>query len=304
MIYTTANLIDSIVTRAQLPDTTNTKTISAPANLLNLATEEMRIKLVPFVMDSHKDFYVRTLDIPLVAYQTDYPLPTRAIGNVIRSLRMVNGTTDMPLIPVERDEVPTMTAAQPFGYFFENNNIVLYPAPSSTGPVLRLRYFIRPNRLEQVINCAQISAINTGLNQVTVSTIPTAWGTGTVVDLISQINPYSCSAIDQAISTVSGTTITFAALPSSLAVNDFIALAEYSPLPQMPEEYQPVLSQMVVCKCLEATGDRQGLAAALADLKINVKNAVSLITPRDMARPEKIVGNNWRRLRLSRTFLR
>ncbi len=139
MLYTTTNLVDSIVTRGQFPDTTNTKTISSPANLLNLATEELRLKILPMILDAGGEFYVRGLDIPVVSGQTDYPLPTRASGNVLRSIRLVNGESDMPFTALDRDTLPTISASQPLGYYFENNNIVLYPAPATSGLTIRTK---------------------------------------------------------------------------------------------------------------------------------------------------------------------
>ena len=304
MIYTTDNLLTSIKNRAQLPDTTNPSSISAPANLLSLATEEMRIKIVPLILNADKEFYVSRLDVPVVANQEAYALPTRAAGNVLRSIRLVNGAYDAPFGAMDRDSLPMLPASTPLGYFFEDNKICLFPAPASAGLTIRMRYFQRPSRLEQTANCAQVTAVNTVASQVTVSSVPASWQAGNTVDFIAQVVPYPTRAIDQAIVSISGTTITFSTLPSDLAVSDWIALSEYSPLPQMPEEFQPVLSQMVVCKCLEATGDRQGLQVALADLKVNLANAVTLITPRDESHPDKIVGTNWRRLTSVRGFLR
>ncbi len=304
MLYTTTNLVDSIVTRGQFPDTTNTKTISSPANLLNLATEELRLKILPMILDAGGEFYVRGLDIPVVSGQTDYPLPTRASGNVLRSIRLVNGESDMPFTALDRDTLPTISASQPLGYYFENNNIVLYPAPATSGLTIRTKYFIRPNRLEQVANCAQVSTIDTVTKQVVVSSVPSTWGVGTVLDWMAQAVPYACKSIDMAITVISGTTITFAALPSNGLALDYLALAEYSPLPQIPEEFQALLAQMVVVRVHDALGNVQAYQNAQAELKMLMGSAISLITPRDQSHPKKITGTNWRRLTTVCGFLR
>lgn len=295
-VYTTSDLIDSIVTRGQFPDSTNTKTISSPANLLKLATEELRVKIVPMVMEAGEEFYVKVLDIPVVAGQANYPLSTRTVGVTARSVRLINGLSDVPFSYIDFDDAWVLNNGVTVGYYFENNNIVLYPTPNAAGLTIRTRQFFRPNRLEQVSNCAKVTAVNTATFQVTVDSAPASWGVGTSLDMIAQVVPYACRAIDQAVTAISANIITFAALPSDLAVGDYLALAEYSPLPQIPEEFQPILSQMVVCKVLEATGDRAGLQVAKADLKDNMMGAVKLLTPRDQSHPEKIVGRNWRRV--------
>lgn len=295
-VYTTADLIDSIVNRGQFPDTTNTKTISSPVNLLRLATEELRAKIVPIVMEVGEEFYVKTLDIPVVANQANYPLSTRTVGNTARSIRLINGLSDVPFSYVDFDDAWTLAPGIPVGYYFENNNIVLYPAPAANGYTLRTRQFFRPNRLAQVSDCAVITAINTATNQVTVASAPAAWGVATSLDMIAKEVPYACRGIDKAVTAIASNIVTFASLPSDLVVGDYLALAEYTPLPQIPEEFQPVLAQMVVCKVLEATGDRQGLQVARADLKDDVMGCMKLLTPRDQSHPKKIIGNNWRRV--------
>lgn len=304
MIYTTADLVNSIVTRGQFPDTTNTKTISSPANLLILATEELRLKVLPMILDIGSDYYVKSVDIPVVSGQAAYPLPTRAAGNVARSIRLVNGTSDMPFTSYDQDDLPPTTAATPLGYYFENNNIVLYPTPGVAGPVIRLRYFIRPNRLEQVSNCAQITSVNTGTNQVTCASLPSTWGVGTVLDWVAQVNPYAARSIDLVVTAISGTTLTFAALPSDGLALDYLALAEYTPLPQIPEELQPLLAQMVVVRVHDALGNAEAYKNAQAELKMLMTSAGTLLMPRDQSHPKKIVGKNWRRLTVIRGFLR
>ncbi len=295
MLYTTTNLVDSIVTRGQFPDSTNVKTISSPGNLLNLATEELRLKILPMMLDAGNEYYVRLRDIPVVAGQTDYPLSTRASGNVARSIRLINGQTDMPFRSLDRDLLPNYPGSgTPYGYFFENNNVVLYPPPLSSGPTIRERYFIRPSRLTLVSSCAQVASFDPVLMQAVVSSVPSSWGVGTVLDWISQDNPYACRQIDMAITVISGTTITFASLPSDAAISDYLSLAEYTCLPQLPEEFQPLLSQMVVVRVHDALGNIQAYQNAKAELKEMLTSAATLLTPRDQSHPKKIAGTNWR----------
>ncbi len=93
---------------------------------------------------------------------------------------------------------------------------------------------------------------------------------------------------------IAGADITFASLPTDLAVGDWIALAEYSPIPQVPFEFLPVLAQMTVIKALEANGDNEGVGRAKKDLEVLQANAIQLITPRNHGEPKRIQPTRWR----------
>lgn len=294
-VYTTSDLIDSIVNRGQFPDSTNTKTISSPVNLLRIATEEMRAVIVPMVVAVHDDFYVRSIDITVVSGQVSYPISSRSVGVGLRSIRLFNDGTELDFAKVDPDEANNSITGVPDGYYFEDNKIVLNKTPETTGLTIKTRIYMRPNRLEQVSNCAVISSINTATNTVTcTSTLPSTWGVGTSLDLIAKTAPYSWRAIDQAITATSGTDVTFASLPSDLVVGDYLCPAEYSCLPQIPEDFQPLLSQRTVKIVLEAIKDSQGLANAEKTLKEYAPAAESILTPRDESHPQKLVRRNWR----------
>lgn len=294
--FTTTDLINSIRMRGSIPQTTNANNVNNTSNLLLMATEELLIKLVPMIMSAREDFFVAPpYSVALVQGQANYTLPYRAIGQVVRDIHLVDNGSIWPLPRIEPEQIYTTQQANPWGYYFEGNNIVVYPTPSSTTLTLRIRYFQRPSQLALTSNCAQVTAINTGTNTVTVSFIPSSWAVGTIVDFISAAPPYGTEAIDQAITGLSGTNITFAALPSTLAVNDWIALAEYTPIPQIPREFQPVLAQMTAVKVLQAQGDVQGAQQAGQDLQVIAKNALAMITIRNQGDNRKVVTTRWRK---------
>jgi hypothetical protein len=292
--YTTTDFLASVRQRGALPTTTNSNNVNNTSNLLALATEELHIKLLPLIMSVREEFYVAKKAYSITANQAEYAIPSRASGVVLRDVQMIVGTSIFSLEPVDSEHITTTAVGDPVGYYLEHQNVVLYPTPGSTADTLRLRYFMRPSRLALTSACAQISAINTGTNTVTVSSVPSTWTTGTSVDFIKATPPYQNPAIDQSITGVSGSDITFASLPSDLAVGDWIALAEYTPIPQVPFEFQPVLAQMTVVKALEAIGDREGAAAAKDDLKTIQQAALMLVTPRVQGSNKKVIGRNWR----------
>lgn len=295
--YSTTDFLASVRMRGSIPTTTSTNNVNSAANLLIMATEELHIKLLPLIMSVREEFYVATKDHAVTENQANYGIPSRASGMVLRSVHLVDGTTVCELNPVDPEDVTTTATGTPEGYYLEHNNVVLYPTPNATSGTLRLRYFIRPSRLTTTTSCAQVSAINTGTNVVTVGSIPSSWGSGTIIDFVDADAPYACHAIDQTISNVSGTDITFSDLPANLAVGDWVALAEYSPIPQLPHEFLPVLSQMTVVRALEAIGDREGAMAAnkvLTEPDVGmVASALKLITPRVHGAPKKVIRRSW-----------
>jgi hypothetical protein len=296
--YTTSDFLSSVRMRGSIPTTSNSNNVNNATNLLAMATEELHIKLLPLIMSVREEFYVANKDYTVTANQANYAIPSRASGMVLRDVLWVESGAISAMQPVDPETITSTSTGEPEGYYLEHNNVVLYPTPSSTSGTLRLRYFMRPSRLAATTACAQVSAIDTGTNIVTVSSIPSSWGTGTIIDFIDADAPYACHSIDQTISSVSGTDISFSDLPDNLAVGDWIALAEYSPIPQIPHEFQPVLSQMTVVKALEALGDRDG--AAVANKVLNdpqtgmIVSCLKLITPRVQGTPKKVIGRTWR----------
>lgn len=295
MPYTTTDFLTSVRVRGSIPLTTNANNVNSNQNLLNLATEELHIKLLPLIMSVREEFYVAKVDYAITAGQSSYAVPTRASGVALRDVHIIMGNSINILPAIDPNLVYTTDQGEVQGYYLEHNNLILFPTPSSTSGTLRLRYFMRPNRLAQTTDCAQISAVDPVANTVTVNALPSAWATGTVIDFIKSTVPYQCAAIDQAITNVTGSVLSFAGpLPTILAVGDWVAMAEFTPIPQIPQEFQPVLSQMTVAKALEANGDRDGSTQAFKDVTILQQNALTLITPRVQSQPKRVVGNNWR----------
>lgn len=293
--YTTTDFLNSVRQRGGIPTSTNTNNVNNTTNLLALATEELHIKLLPLIMSVREEFYVATTDYTIVAGTAAYAIPSRASGMVLRDIQLVSGTMVWQLEPIGPEDVSTTMQGTPTSYYLQHNNIVLYPTPSSAYGTLRVTYYSRPNRLAPTSACAQITAINTSTFTVTVAAVPSTMATAVTVDLIGAAVPYVTRAADSAIVSATATTITFASLPSDLAVGDWVALAEYSPIPQIPHEFQPVLAQMTAVKALESIGDLNGSANARKDLETLTKYALQMITPRNHGVGRKIINRNWRR---------
>ena len=292
--YTTADLLTAVQTIGMLPQA-STGSLSND-NLLIHATDELHGTLVPMILAVREHYYETSYTFTITANQNTYTIPIRAIGGVLSSVQYVYNTNMIPLMPIPPASATTTWASlSPRGYWFQNNSITIYPTPSAQNYQIILRYFQRPSRLTQLAYCAQITAINTIANTVTVTAAPSSWTTGTVVDFVPLLYPNTPYGLDQPITGVTGQVISFAALPSGVSVGDWLTPDGYTPLPEMPFEMFPALAQATVCKALESLGDMQGLQLAQQNFQTKVENALKLITPRDQTGPKRVTSG-WRSL--------
>ena len=286
MSFTTADLIASIKRRAMVP--TNQSTFEED-DILALADEELRLGLVPLIMSTREEFYVTYKDYS--SGSTSYDLPPRAIGMKLRDLVLVDSGDDehsVPQINPEQAEFLGSSAQNP-KFYLRGNKFIFTDAPTDDP---RAYYYLRPNKLVVTTDAAQITSINSGSNQVDVSSLPSTIVNGSVVDFIKSKPGFDLLALDQTITGVASTTLTFASLPSGLIVGDWIALAEESPIVQVPFDLIPVLAQRVAVQILESTGDLEHLQAAAGKLGKMEKAAFGLIEPRVDGAHKKIINRH------------
>lgn len=296
--YTTLDLIKSVRVRGMFPDASQ-GSLSAE-NILLLANEELRLSIVPMILSAREKYYETFVDYSMVAGQAMYAIPERAVGGLASVVQFIINQNVITLTPFDPNAAATTVSGMyPRGFYFENDHIVVYPTPSASQGTIRIRYFQRPSTLEQTINCAQIVSVDQPNGTVTVGTYPSAWASGMKVDFINNNTPHTPYGIDTEIVQISaGNVLSFGTLPvnreNTLAVKkyDWIALANYTPLPEIMSEFFPLLAQTTVVKLLEATGG-PGLDQARSKLAEYGSNALKLITPRDQWGLKK-VKSDWR----------
>lgn len=138
------------------------------------------------------------------------------------------------------------------------------------------------------------------------STIPAAFNINELFDVLQANSPHKTLRYDLEPVYVSGTVIRFRKQDMRRSIDDrsstpvyilpkkgdYIALAGETIIPQIPDELHSMLAQRVACRCLEALGDREGLAAANAKLvEMETKTAI-LINDRVEGSPQKVVNHN------------
>lgn len=309
----TQALVDSVYRRVLSPNSQNTL---QPADIIAFLDEEMRTTIVPLVLAAQEEFWVQYFDQPVIQNQYEYTIPPRAAFATWRDVVFVdnnNNELNMSMLSPEYLKLTYPAGGNPplyvFGFILKNDKIILYPNTSGTPTQYRLRMKIkrRPNNLTETSNCGQITAINTGTNQVTLSNVDPSWTTSTTFDIIPNSPQFTSRQDNQTISMISGNVLTFTspgtnygvfppapypALPVGLTVGDWVCPAEMSCVPQIPYDMFPLLVQRGVIKTLEALGDTQNLTIAerrYADMAVDFARTVS---PRIDGTPKKIVNRN------------
>jgi hypothetical protein len=299
---TSDSLISAIKRKAMIPSNQNTFT---DADFLAFANEELKIGLLPSILQLHEEFYVYPQTITLQANKSKYQIPYRSVGSKIRDLfyKDTNGN----LVEMSRILPEDKSLYQQFGgnsnylfYYIEGNNIVLTPdvGPSVNGSLV-VTYYLRPSDLVAENRVAIITNITTddvaGTTTYTVDGVPTGMIAGTsTLDLLQAKPGHKIRNFDivaQNVNTINKT-ITFntSDVDSETEIGDHIAFAGECMIPQCPSDLHAVLAQRVAARCLEALGDTQGLQNANAKLQEMELKTIGLIDNRAEGSPTKIVN--------------
>lgn len=149
--YTSDTLVEAVKRNISFPIAQVTFSVD---DILRFADEEMFLEQVPSIMQYHEEFFVFSVDVPLTANQSRYPIPSRAIGMKLRDMfyrntqgQLVEMTRinpdDKAYMQTKGDSFPT-----PIYYYMENNSVVVSPevGPTPVGNLV-MTYYLRPNSL-------------------------------------------------------------------------------------------------------------------------------------------------------------
>ncbi len=177
------------------------------------------------------------------------------------------------------------------GVYFKRNRVFVLPSDGAGFDTLRMSIVMRPNRIVTQDDAAQITQINTGTKTLTFASCPSTWTTASLIDLIQQNPHFDWLAIDQVITAITTTTMTFSSsLPDDLAVGDWVSLAGESTVIQCPVELQPLLAQEVANVCMKAQGDEKGYELGKEEAKMIREEVEWSITPRLESAGQKITN--------------
>lgn len=297
--YTSNDLLASIKRRVMVPENQSTFT---EQDFLDFATEEMNIGLVPLVLQMSEDYYLYPVDIPLVSGTTKYPIPYRAIGNKLRDVNLVDSNGKVsPMTRIGIGDVSQYngSTSNVYPFYMANNEICLVVDANTTfptGSVLQASIYLRPNALVPNSEVAVITAIDRTTGIVQLSNFPTDFAETELLDFIRSQSPHKildydvqCLSMDSVSKTV---TFAVADIPAELSINDRIALATETDIPQLPSDLHVVLAHRVATKLLESLGDTEGLENANKKLNEMQSAAAILINNRVEDAPKKVVNYN------------
>lgn len=196
-ILDSKRLITSIKRRGMIPSSQETFTDD---DFLEIASEEININLMPQIIKAHEEHLIYDIDIPLVDGQRSYPMPSRAHGNKLRDVSLVfnAGENNEQVIELSRmsleelSDVYTGSSSQRVtSFYIKNNEVYLTSSTVNQTAVLRMSFYLRPNKL--VLNkrgCSIVSSTSeTQIDTITpISLTATNISTGTTTVNITIAN--------------------------------------------------------------------------------------------------------------------
>lgn len=307
---TSEQLIDSVVRRSHIPLNQNTFTND---DILAFANEETTIGLVPSIMKMHEEFYVYPFQIDLTSNQAYYEVPNRAIGEKVRALFYQDAGNNLQemsrILPENIAYYQNRSSINwPRAFFLENNFIVIVPVVDENPQgSLICKIFLRPNQLVLSSQISTVISVNSITGDVIVDQVPTNFTAINTYDFIQtngghrtkgmDVTPLSLNLATKTFTfTASSTTpppfnnipVNTNTLPRDLSIGDMICLSGTTNIPQMPDELHSMLAQRIVCKCLEAQKDTEGLSNARSTLQEMELNLGMLIDNRTEGQPQKV----------------
>jgi hypothetical protein len=305
-----AELLSTIKGRGTVPTNSGTWTDAA---LLKAATEAMLTVHLPMLVGAKGEYLVKETLVPTVEGQQEYLLSYRAAAIRHLALKRADGHE----IPIEELPYPGQSSmaldrnrkGTPRFFWFREGYFGVWPLPDSEASNLIVRWHIRPSRIVVTTDCWQILSItanspSSGFTRLAfATTAPTAMAgaSGTKYDFVGYRNPFAIKGYDVASSalvtaSVSSTMdFTSSALPTDLAVGDWVAPFQQSPFANVLQE----LHTPIALRAAAAAIGSRDHASMKADL---IKDAVDeekrllrgLLVPRSKGNIKRLITTRWR----------
>jgi len=268
LLLTTSDLVTAVRRKGQIPDASD----YTDAEILAEADDVISGRLTEVIAGLSNGFYVRYLDITMVAATARYALPTRSVADTVEHVAVLQSDgTERPLSRLRNSDAMYVTGSSgtPYNYTIEGADLLLYPAPT-TAETIRVRYQIRRAKLTSIgTNAFAITAANYGARTVSfVGTVPTTWTTystmTTKLDLIGREAGSVYLDVDRVVTSYTqgspstvGSSAT--ALPATMLIGDYVTVAGYTPVVQLPDELHAALANATAAAILGQRGFTQGM---------------------------------------------
>ncbi len=272
--YTTAGLIADTKSRGFIPAGSGLTT----SDLLRVLTGQLRNYIPAFLKSIREEYLVAQLSVTVTA--ATVPIPVRACGVALRTIgwTLPDGTVRnlARVEPERRGDLPA-SGAEPVGFMFQGNNVILLPAVTSG--TLVVSYQQRPGQLVLTTDCAEITGLEDGTT-FDVDANPSTLAVGTLVDVVGGAPNFKLKAMDQTVVTNDSGHLELAAnVPTDWAVGDWVCPATETCVPQIPLECFDLLAQAAALEIAQATGSTR-LEAIRAGLKDLREQVLVILSPR------------------------
>ncbi len=294
---TSKTLIEAVKRTAMIPLHQNT---FQEDDILDFATEEMRLLIVPTIMKFHQDYFLTTIDVDVEETKTRYAIPEDAVGDKLRDVAYLddsNNVYEMTRINIDQLSVYNYgTNVYPFAFYIEGNEIVLAPTNQmyAVGR-LRISYYYQTASLVSDEETAQITSIDRTTGVIGLSQIPSTFVPTEEFNFICSKSPYKTLGrpVSGSFSTQFKTmTLLPAEIPDNLSVGDYMTYVGCSNIPQIPSDLHTYLMYRTAARVLEAMGDTETLKNVYAKIQQLENSTTILIESRVDSAPEKIVNRH------------
>lgn len=281
MSYTFEDLLEKIKRKGAVP--TSGSGATATAGFLSAVNDAIADHMLPLIVRLRENYFSYDDDRTPVA--GGLAISPRAIGGKLQNVALIDGTSrlDLPWISEEEQTDTDESPVSKPGAYIKGNSLYVKPATSHGYPTVRMTILLEHSTVVASSSAAQITGIDTGTKTLsfTSGTIPSTWTTSNLLDLI-QANPqFDTLSIDQVITSVTTTSIVFSsAIPSRLAVGDWVALAGETPIIQLPKVLHSLLAQRVANEMLKNSPHTKAYEAGVKSADDVEKKIVALLSPR------------------------
>lgn len=289
--FTTTGNVEDIKRNGIFPDA---QTLYQASDLVGILSDELHAVVVPLLIQLKQEYLVSVYDSAIAQGAAAAFINSRAVGGKLRDAVLVDsGGQELPLRRYEPEDLKEgFQRGSNRGFYVDNDRIIFLPQGDDLSVyTLRQRVYRRPNNLVQVSSAARVTAINRATKTVTCASVPSAFTTSLIYDIIKGKPSFRAHGEDLAVSTILGFDITFVDdLPDDMEVGDWIAEAGFSPIAQIPYELHPLLEQRALIRVLDGVGHESAKKRAMETYAEMVDTYAKLVNPRVDGAPQKIVS--------------
>lgn len=275
--------------------------------IMGLMNKTMDEVLTPLVAAARSGYWCHTFTRTLGTNNPSVRLPPRACPAIEQVDISADGVCWKPLdeaLEAEAQDWLRDYGREPYpaAYVVRSSYLYLLPAATVEGVQIRVKTVLRPNTLVAAQSAGLITAIDTGTNILTLSSMPTsmpgavALSGSPLFDVIEPRGNFELALCD-AIGTILDPTHVQIGSQYSLArveVGDYLRCAGQSEWPQLPKEFHSVVGSITALPILRQR-DLYERADKLAEASSNALQRLrEHISPRVRVQQHKPIQHNWR----------